>query len=81
MFSPVGGTMQEREQSETAGSGGGEDTYFYLQARKNGYKATVVHGMVATHLRLSKIIQRMQQGRYERTHTVLGNDRIDTPLQ
>lgn len=78
MFTPKGGTLSGVEQ---AGSGGGEDTYFYLTAHKEGFTTKVVPGMVASHLRLSKIIQRMQEGRYTRTHTVGVNDRIDTPLQ
>lgn len=62
-------------------AGGGEDTHFYLEARRANAEIKSVPGMVATHLRTERIVSRMANSRYVSQHKITGNSRIDTPLQ
>jgi hypothetical protein len=76
MFNPESKGTDSLEEIK----GSGEDTHFYLEARKEGLSIKVVPDMVAGHCRIEKMIMRMQDGRYQRSHTIRVNDRIDGRL-
>lgn len=58
----------------------GEDTYFYLEARRQGMKVIQVPGMIAGHAHIERFIYRLGGGRYRSTHKIATNTEIDRPL-
>lgn len=65
---------------EDAGNAG-EDTFFYFNLRRLNIKAKKIPNMVAGHLRIERLVYRMQKGRYQMQHQIKVNNRIDKPLQ
>ena len=62
-------------------SGGGEDVYFFLQARKNKMKIAQVKGMVAKHLRIERFVLVLSSDKYKTQHTIKGNEKITQPYK
>lgn len=57
----------------------GEDTYFFLQCRKHGFKVKETK-KVATHARVDQMISNFHNGRYTKQHTITKNDKIEREL-
>jgi len=60
--------------------GGGEDTYFYLNAIKVGFKVKQVD-MVCGHARLSRVVTTFATEKYQLQHKVVVNNQIDKPYR
>ncbi len=57
---------------------GGEDVYFFLNAReKYSIKETK---MIAKHAHIENVISAVHNNRYQQTHTIVVRDKIDTEL-
>jgi hypothetical protein len=57
----------------------GEDTYFYLQAKKHGFKIKETK-KTATHCRIDQLITNTHTIRYSRQHAITKADKIEREL-
>lgn len=57
--------------------GGGEDTYFFIQAKKLGFKITPIFELQAGHARLKRAVLATQEGKYQMQHEIAVNGLID----
>jgi hypothetical protein len=57
--------------------GGGEDTYFFVEARKKGFKITPIYDLQAGHARIKRAVLATQEGKYQMQHEIAVNGLID----
>lgn len=57
----------------------GEDCYFYIKARRNGFKIKQVKDMVAGHARINKIVAHLANEKYTTQHKIKINNKISQP--
>jgi hypothetical protein len=57
----------------------GEDTYFFLQVRKEGFKMKVAK-KIAEHCYLEQVVSPVANARYQTTHKIVKRDHIDCEL-
>lgn len=62
-------------------SGGGEDVYFFLQAKKKGFSIKKAEHLVAKHLRIERFVLVLSTDKYKTQHTIKANDKIDQPYK
>jgi hypothetical protein len=55
----------------------GEDTYFFLQVRKAGFKVKVAK-KIAQHCYIEQLISPVANSRYQSTHKIIKRDKIDS---
>lgn len=56
--------------------GGGEDTYFFVQAKKLGLTITPIQDVQAGHARLKRAVLATQEGKYQMQHEIAVNGLI-----
>lgn len=60
--------------------GGGEDSYFFLEAQKLGFKVKQVEG-VCGHARFARIVSAFQDGKYQMQHKIIVNNNVEKPYR
>jgi hypothetical protein len=63
-------------QKDSEQHSAGEDTYFFLQARKEGFKMKVAK-KIAEHCYIEQMVSPVANGRYQSSHKIVKRDHID----
>jgi hypothetical protein len=68
------GFFSSQKDGETHSAG--EDTYFFLQVRKEGFKMKVAK-KIAQHCYIEQLVSHVANARYQSTHKIVKRDHID----
>lgn len=60
--------------------GGGEDSYFFIEAQKLGFKVKQIEG-TAGHARFSRIVSAFADGKYQTQHKIVVNNQVEKPYR
>ena len=74
------GKITLKKDDEKLG-GGGEDVYFFLEAKKAGFKVKAVQDMVCGHARLSRVVTAFADGKYNTQHRIVINNKVEKPYR
>ncbi len=66
------------EQTDLDLGGGGEDSYFFIEAQKLGFKVKQVEG-VCGHARFARIVGAFNEGKYQTQHKIVVNNVVEKP--
>lgn len=75
------GKMNFKEGKDVEMGGGGEDTYFFLRAREAGFTIKPIHDMTCGHARLLRVVTTFSEGKYQKQHKIVVNNKIDKPYR